>query len=377
MAPLGYLNDLKNKSIILNKHKAPIIKQAFERYSQNRFSLEDISVFLFANGIETKKTNVKNGIGGRAVKRDQAAYILANPFYCGLFRYGGELFPGKHEPLVSKQLFDKVQEILKQRSKNRVKVFAPQPLCGLLRCAECHCMITAENKTKHQKNGNTHYYTYYHCGKRRQPCSQPCIRAEELERQLSKLLTNYAMPPEWEKQWLELIDKDEKESTNITATFVQDLRLKIQDIDRKLLRLKDMYLDQDIERQDYRTDKNNLVSEKKSLEGQIARLEKKDKAWLEPLKEFTKTAQTLNEIATSPSLADKKSFAVKVFGSNLFLQNGKIEFTPQTQWAALCAARKSYSENPKCFNLVDYCFQNYNLIISEFKQFEQVISAII
>ena len=352
LAPLGYLNDLKNKSIILNKQKAPIIKQAFERYSQNCYSLEDIAVFLFANGIETKKTNVKNGIGGRAIKRDQAAYILANPFYCGLFRYGGELFQGKHEPLVSKQLFDKVQDILKQRSKNRVKVFAPQPLCGLLRCAECHCMITAENKTKHQKNGNIHHYTYYHCGKRRQPCSQPCVRSEELEKQLSKLLSQYAMPKAWEQEWQGLIDMDEKESAIISATFVRDLRSQITEIDRRLQRLKEMYLDQDIEREDYRNDKNKLVSEKKSLEEQIDRLEQKDKAWLEPLKEFTKTSQTLNEIAVSPSLAEKKSFAVKVFGSNLFLQNKIIVSTPQTQWAALCAARKSYSENPKCFNLV-------------------------
>jgi hypothetical protein len=58
----------------------------------------------------------------------------------------------------------------------------------------------------------------------------------------------------------------------------------------------------------------------------------------------------------------KKVFAQKVFGSNLFLENKQIVSTPQTQWAAIAAARKTYTENPECFNLV----YPYNLVRTYF-----------
>ena len=67
---------------------------------------------------------------------------------------------------------------------------------------------------------------------------------------------------------------------------------------------------------------------------------------------FIVLAQTLNEIATGPSQLQKKIFAQKVFGSNLFLKNRELQFTPQTQWAALCAARLDYEKNPKSFAMV-------------------------
>ena len=63
-------------------------------------------------------------------------------------------------------------------------------------------------------------------------------------------------------------------------------------------------------------------------------------------------AQTLSQITPDSSLLDKKTYAQKVFGSNLYLKNKKIESTPQTQWAALRAAKVSFLKNPECFNLV-------------------------
>jgi hypothetical protein len=128
--------------------------------------------------------------------------------------------------------------------------------------------------------------------------------------------------------------------------FVQELRSKITDIDRKLQRLRDIYLDQDIEQEEYRNGKNNLMSEKKSLEEQIARLEHNRNAWLAPHKNWIKDAQTLSEIAFGPSLLQKKVFAQKVFGSHLFLQNQKIVSVPQTQWAALRAALEKVGKIP-------------------------------
>jgi chromosome segregation ATPase len=82
------------------------------------------------------------------------------------------------------------------------------------------------------------------------------------------------------------------ELSRSTLGFIQELRSKVTDTDRKLQRLRDIYLDQDIEKEEYKSDKNNMMSEKKSLEEQIARFEQNGKAWVEPMKNFIKDAQT-------------------------------------------------------------------------------------
>ena len=338
-APVGYLNDSRNKSIVVNHKKAEVIKEAFELYAQNNSRLEDISNFLAERNVVSS--------GNKPIHRDQIAALLSNPFYYGHFRFVGEVYEGRHEPIISKQLFDKVQEVLKARGRvHKSPHNDPRPLCGLFYCGNCGCAITAENKTKYQKNGVIHRYVYYRCTRKKGFCRELAVRDEVLATQLSDVLKDFVMPKDWAETLDKMADKRSRESVNSTAGFIQELRSKITDIDRKLQRLKDIYLDQDIEQEEYRLDKNKLVSEKKSLEEQTARFEQNRNAWLAPLKNWLKEAQTLGEITLSPDLHPKKSFAQKIFGSHLFLKSQKIVFTPKTQWAALKAARAKVGKVP-------------------------------
>jgi len=88
VAPIGYINDVRNKSIIVDKKKAKIIKAAFEFYAQGDKRLEDVSNFLAQRGILSR--------GGKRIHKTRATFILSNPFYTGLFRYSKELHEGKH-----------------------------------------------------------------------------------------------------------------------------------------------------------------------------------------------------------------------------------------------------------------------------------------
>ncbi len=345
LAPIGYINDLRTKKIAIDQRKTLIVKAAFELYAKDQSRLEDIGEFFKSHGLISR--------GNKLFKRDKISYLLSNPIYCGLFRFGGELYQGKHEPIVSKQLFDKVQEVLAYRGRpHKETKNNPQLLCGLFHCGECGRGVTAEQRTKQQKNGNIHRYVYYHCTKRNVVCSQPFVRDEVLISKLSETLKQFVMPKDWAEKLLIMAEKKRQESTQSTAAFVQELRSKIGDIDHRLQRLQDMYLDQDIERDNYREQKNGLVLEKKSLEEQIARLEQKRAAWFEPLTQWLKDAEKLGEITLSPELHPKKSAAQKIFGSNLFLKNQKIEFVPQTQWAALKAALENKSKLSESLVLV-------------------------
>ena len=176
LAPVGYLNDVRTKSIVVDKKKSVIIRKAFELYGQNSSRLEDIVNFLAQHGILSS--------GGKKLHRDRISFILSNPFYYGHFRYAGEVYEGKHQPVVSKKIFDKVREVMKQRGKPKGNPKIAKPFTNLLRCEECGRMITAEIQKGH---------TYYRCTKKNIQCSQPYVREEELDRQLSSLLQKFSL----------------------------------------------------------------------------------------------------------------------------------------------------------------------------------------
>src|SRR3989344_3824598 len=196
-APIGYINDSRVKLVAVDKRKSKIVRRAFELYAEGNWRLEDAANYFAEHGIKTKATQKWHSGGGKPLKRDQISYILSNPFYYGNFRYCGELHEGNHEPIVSKQLFDKVQAALKARSKppHNAKN-TPEALCGLVRCGTCGMSITAERKIKRQKNGNIHYYTYYRCTRKNKSikCAAPFIRQEKLDKQISSLLQKVSLP---------------------------------------------------------------------------------------------------------------------------------------------------------------------------------------
>ena len=278
LAPVGYINDSRTKSVVVDKKKSVIIRKAFELYAEGNHRLEDISDFLAQNKIVSRS--------GKIIHITRTTFILQNPFYTGLFRYAGEIYEGKHEPIIAKKLFDKVQEVLKQKGRPRHKSkIEPQVFCGLLRCGICGMMITGEYRVKKQKNGNEHHYIYYHCSKKNKAikCLEPCIRQEELDKQISSLLQKVSLYPDWAEKLQARLEKDKEKSAQSVSAFVQETGEKIKTIKAKLQRLLDGYLEQDIEREIYRQEKAKLLSEKKSLEEQRTRFEQKQNDWVEPM----------------------------------------------------------------------------------------------
>ncbi len=346
-APLGYRNDPYTKTIVVDRRKAPLVRKAFELYAKNGSRLEDIARFLFQHGIKTGATRGWSKGGGRPLKKDQITFLLSNPFYFGHFVYSGEMYEGTHTPIVSKELFDSVQKVLVLRSRAHHKAAnEPQAYCGLLHCSECGFSITAEEKLKRQKNGNAHRYVYYRCTKKAAAhCSQPYVREEALDSQLSDLLAKFHLPAHWAKELDAMAEKDAQEATHATAASVQAMRAKIAELDGKIARITDLFVEQDIERGDYLERKRALMSEKKSAQERILLLERDAAVWLEPLRKWIQEAQMLAEIAKSKDYPSKKSSLQKIFGSNLTLHAREARGVPQNQWFSLLSAKENHSEN--------------------------------
>lgn len=173
--PVGYLRDLKTRTIIIDPNKWHYIEKAFRLYSTGLYSLENLAIKLNSEGFRSRQEKpVCISVMGR---------ILSNPLYYGWFRWNGELCKGTHEHIVSKDIFDKVRSIMFPKKHlmrdDKIKDFVFR---GFMTCGECGLKITAET----QKG-----FIYYHCTKSKgaDKCSQRYLREEDLISELDKFIS--------------------------------------------------------------------------------------------------------------------------------------------------------------------------------------------
>jgi site-specific DNA recombinase len=153
-APIGYLDNLATKKKEIDPVKAPLIKLAFELYATGGYSLKEVNNLVYDKGLRTK--------GGLRISKSQFDHILRNPFYSGVIKRNDQLYPGQHQPIVSKQLFDDVQNVLSGKSRPRPKTHF-FPVRGFMFCHSCGCLLTASIKKGH---------TYYYCTNGKGKCEQ-------------------------------------------------------------------------------------------------------------------------------------------------------------------------------------------------------------
>jgi site-specific DNA recombinase len=318
-APIGYLNDYRTKKIILDRERAPLVRQAFERYATGEETLDSIREFFGQN-----KTWTKNG---KLLGRNFVSRMFSNPFYYGHFRYAGDVYEGNHEPIITKALFDEVQTVFARRWRYSPaeKVRVPKTYLGLLRCAECGSAITGEVQKGH---------TYYRCSKKNRAhrCLQPYIREEALDTEISNLIKPFSLRHDWAEYCLAQIEEEKKSAAKSSAVLVAQKRAEIEKINLRLQKLLDSFLDGVIDRNDYTAEKTKLMSRKKSLEEQSSALSRSHAPWLEPFRSWILEAKSTGQIALTGSLQEKRVLASKVFGSNLVLDCKKARGCAVKAW---------------------------------------------
>jgi len=151
-APLGYFNEPRLRTIEPNLKTFKKVKQCLEAFATGEYTLTKIQSKMFSLDLVGKD--------GKPLHLSTIQGILTNPFYYGMFLYRGELYQGSHKPMISKKLFDKIQEALKQNGRPHKKRKEKRFLfLGFARCGECGYMITVERHIK--KSGLE--FIYYRC----------------------------------------------------------------------------------------------------------------------------------------------------------------------------------------------------------------------
>ncbi|MCX6726735.1 MAG: recombinase family protein [Candidatus Shapirobacteria bacterium] len=177
-APLGYLNVMNNNRIsyvVIDKERAPIVKQMFTRVAEKGQSGRVIKAWLDQIDFRTQS--------GCKLAISKVYEALKKPFYYGEFEFGGKTYKGNHEPIITKELFDKVQRRLLVPPKEwHKKLFPFRQIC---KCGTCGASITAEDKYKKLKYGGFKKHIYYHCTRSIDyDCEEPYITEDDLIQQL-------------------------------------------------------------------------------------------------------------------------------------------------------------------------------------------------
>ena len=126
--------------------------------------------------------------GNKTIPLSMIYRILGSSFYYGEFEYprkSGKWYKGRHEPMITKELFDQVQIQLKVPIKTKWGSI-PFPYKQFLKCYGCGSSIVGEQKTRHYQNGNSPTFTYYHCSRQvKRDCKEPFAREQDIADELS------------------------------------------------------------------------------------------------------------------------------------------------------------------------------------------------
>lgn len=271
-APVGYEDNGGGKRKTPHPVMGPLVRQAFELYATGRYTLDTLVDEMFQRGLRSRV--------GKRVPRNSMSTLLNNPFYLGLIRIKktGETFPGVHEPIVSKAVFEQVQDVLQGKAVKKLKrhefLFR-----GLLVCRGCQNKLCGEEQKGH---------TYYRCHTK--VCPTRCVRHEVVSAAVEGALRPLRFSTE-ELRVLVSISSDLKEDwAGERQKHVQNLRLQRDALSQRIARLTDVYVEGGLEKPLFEERKEALLVERLDVEARIRELEDDSGAGQNKLRLFLELA---------------------------------------------------------------------------------------
>lgn len=297
-APLGYQNNGGGQLKTLDPATAPPVRRAFELYATGRFNLDTLVDELYRLGLRNRR--------GGQLRRSALARILANDFYIGIIhlKRTNERFLGKHEPLISKFLFEEVQAVLQGRRKHRGLKY-DFPYRKTFRCAHCGYSLIGEMQKGHR---------YYRCHSR--SCPRTCLREEEIENQIQALLNKLCIAPEDYPLLADEFERCDRETMGERESFMRGLGLRLKQFDDRLARLTDAYVDRLIEKETFEDRKRLLFLDRTEVQEELDRLTSGEHPVTTRAKQFLELVRRLSQ-AENLMLPQEKLDLLKSATSNL------------------------------------------------------------
>ena len=304
--PMGYrtIGEKGHKTHVLDEKVAPFIKKTFEMYASGNYSMKAIVELLYKEGFRSRN--------GYKLAKNRMEAILKEPFYYGAIPWNGQIIPdGKHEPIITKEMYDKVQDIRLGRKTphfNRHSFIFSK----LFKCQECECTITAEI----QKG-----IIYYHCNHYKN-CSQKRYTPEEkIEEKLVGVFEFFKSITKKEAEEIKTkIKKNHAEEIKYKENALKSLNERYTSLQGRLDRLYDDRLDQKITNDFWEKKNKEITEEQKQIQDQITKIKSEEAKYFEIWLNIIDLAFRAKEIYAKRSPAEKRLLLSHIF-SNLMLND--------------------------------------------------------
>jgi len=319
-APLGYLNAKvgDSRNIVIDPAKGILMRRLFEEFASGKYSVQGITK-------EASEWGLLSVNGGQLAKSGMHTILRCSAYY-GAFQHGGELHEGKYQALITKETFDKVQEVLRDHQKPRKKIWK-HDLVGLMKCQGCGCAITAETKTKHyQRTHRDVSYTYYRCTRRRGKCDEPGVTAERMEQMIRDYLDKIVIDQETWELGVKLLRAKYAAQLNTFEQMRDGWQREYNQLEKKLASLLDMRLSGEIGSDEYGMAKKGLLETRIDLKQKLDDENDGSLQWLERAEDFFDTALRARQVFDR-GMGEEKRNLIRSVGWNLFLGDGKLEFS--------------------------------------------------
>jgi len=333
-APLGYLNskiNLKGEQVIYNDpERFHLVKQLWQMILTGNYTMSQI--LKIANNEWELRLPATKKRPSRKLRLSKLYQIFTTPFYYGWYEWpvgSGNWIKGNHKAMITEDEFDRTQFILGRKDKPRPHThkFA---FTGLMRCGSCGAMITAEEKFKKQKNGNTHHYIYYHCTRKINPnCTEKSIELKEFVKQVDDVISKLTISEkfkDWAIKYLHEVRKDEAKANEETVTAKHKRYESIlKQIDNLLLKYtsSENSENQLMTEEEYTRLRSRLLKEKNGLEADLNATGDQIEEWVD-LSERTFNFARYARIWFAKGDLDTKRAIFACLGSNLLLKDQKV-----------------------------------------------------
>jgi site-specific DNA recombinase len=331
-APYGYLNLEENgrKTIKIDPATAPFVRKMFELYATGNYSLFTLRKKMLDDGMVYR--------GGRNFASSTVETMLKNEFYTGVFYWKDKKYENaSHEPIISKELFQQVQDILVKPNKNKSHkgLF---PYTNLITCGVCGGMFTAEIK-----KGK---YIYYHCVGHKGKCGQPYLKQEVLEQEFMNLLDNINISDDVQARIMQGLKESFNDKIEYHNNCIAALESQVKTLQNRIDQAYLDKLDQKINEEFWRTNSTKWLTEKEALTLKILAHQKADSSYLE-------NADLIIELAKRASILFKKQNAeekrklLNLVISNSVYKDGKLDVTLKKPFDVILKNAKSGNWPPK------------------------------
>ena len=269
-APLGYRNSggSNGKRVIEpNPETAPTVEWIFEQYATGDYSLKEITKAAKDRGLTFRKSR-------QPVPRTTIHRMLRNPIYAGEFVWGGRRYVGGHEPLISRELWECVQDVLDGRNRHKTKKMKHEfTYSGLITCGHCGCLLGGQ-----RQKGR---YVYYHCSGAKGKCPEPYVREEVLDEQFAEHLRKLRLAEEQRKWLLWALGQTHREEQAAHQEAVNRLRQQEDSLERRIHTLYEDRLDGRISAEEYDRRAADARVEQGRIRRAIERQQNADRGFLE------------------------------------------------------------------------------------------------